>query len=217
MKRYVVVLVLAGVVFSCMAQTVNDTSRRVVVRPLVEIFVGSHGTFFPEGVSQGMPFSAGALAGAFFPEKKGHLTFKTGFVVDNARFKWIEESSFRVLYAHLPVLVGYEYPIKEKMSIEASTGVLFSRILKYARTNTKDGSSWPYPYPPAQIHNMDDYWNQVHAFQFLFTVSFNYWFHPRFAIQTTPYFRCRIWSESDGFCEPLFCPILGCKVGVLFR
>ena len=39
MKRYVIVMVLAGLVFSCMAQHGNDTSRRVVVRPSVEILL----------------------------------------------------------------------------------------------------------------------------------------------------------------------------------
>ena len=222
MKRYILVMVLAGLVFPCMAQHGNDTSRRVVVRPLIEVFVGSHGTFFPDGVSQKMPFSAGVLAGASFLEKKGFLTFNTGFVVDNARFKWMEESLFRILCAHLPVLIGYDYPIGDKMSIDASAGVMFTRILKYARTNPiEEDSQWPYPYPPTHsggwIHNMDEYWSQCCALHFLFTMGFNYWFHPRFAIQVAPYFRCWIPSWNVDFSESIFSPTLGCKVGVLFR
>ena len=215
MKRYVVVLVLAGMVFSCMAQHGNDTSRRVVVRPLVEIIAGAHGTFYGSTSMQKdlihpkCPISAGVLAGASFSDFHGWLNVKTGFVVNNAGFKYDPVMDYTAVVASVPLIIGYDFHINRSFSVFVEAGAAYSRFLKYSRkvVNAK-------PYTPV----LEDMWKSYFGIQVCGSVGFNYWFHPRFALNVSPYFMCcaTMYPQRDE-AEDFMRPILGCKVGVLFR
>ena len=215
MKRYIVVLVLAGVVFSCMAQTGNDTSRRVVVRPSVEIFAGAHGTFYgstslqKSQIHQKCPIAAGVLAGVNFSDFHGWFTVKTGFVVNDAGFKYGPVLDYTAVMANIPLVIGYDFHINKSFSVYLEAGGAYSRFLKYSRQVV--GAK---PYTPELEH----LWKSFHGIQVCGAVGFNYWFHPRFALSVSPYFMCctTIYPHKDE-AEDFMRPILGCKVGILFR
>lgn len=194
----------------------RDTDKSCPVRANIGVVTGSYYPFFEKAMIADyqpniIPYTVGMTAGVSLEEPHGLLLLQTGFIMDglNIHYRWNEmEYKYQVLMANFPVKIAYDYRVNQDFSVFASCGINFTRIISYTKniSNAK---------PALCELSLDDCWRDILAYSVEGSIGFNYWFHPHFTLQVSPYFRyyfnCPI--EADW----LLRPTIGLHIGVNWK
>ena len=110
-------------------------------------------SFEGKGASAGFhsDYSLSLLPELQMHQKKGMTLLKTGVIIDNNNFlPDVPDCTVNMLFAHIPLMAGYNYCLNSKLSVSLCGGLAYSWNVNYYITD----------YPDAKSHSNSNFLNK---------------------------------------------------------